>query len=124
MFVSLRMAASAIAPWSPMLLFQSLQGVGAVYERAGACQRALTRKRAGGALERSRGAPLEPLAEHRDALGGVGTLDIAIFIKVVAAKHVVGQAATSTGMEECQWALTRSEELGRRRTRARSQRSP
>ena len=35
-FVLLRMAASAMAPWSPMRLFQKLQGmgVGAVYERA------------------------------------------------------------------------------------------
>ena len=42
-FVSLRTAASAMAPWSPMLLFQRLQGMGEVREQE--CQRALTRKR-------------------------------------------------------------------------------
>ena len=51
----------------------------------------------GGALERGHGAPLEPFAQFGDALGGVGTPDIAIIILVEAAELVVGQAA-STGM--------------------------
>ena len=44
---------------------------------------------AGGALERGHGAPLEPLAQLRDALGGVG----AATHDVEAAELVVGQTA-------------------------------
>ena len=43
-----------------------------------------------GALERGHGAPLEPLAQLGDALGGVG----AVAFAVDAAELVVGQAAT------------------------------
>ena len=43
-FVSLRMAASAEAPSTPMALPSRLQGMGGGSERAGACQRALTRE--------------------------------------------------------------------------------
>ena len=60
--------------------------------REQACQRALTQKqtlRGGGALERGHGAPLEPLAELGDALGGVG----AFSLFVEAAELVVTQAA-------------------------------
>ena len=46
-----------------------------------------------GALKRGHGAPLEPLAQLGDALGGVGTLDFAIIILVEAAELVVIQAA-------------------------------
>ena len=56
------------------------------------CQRALTQKQTlwgGGALERGHGAPLEPLAQLRDALGGVG----ATAARVEAAELVVGQTA-------------------------------
>ena len=55
-------------------------------------QRALTQKQTlwgGGALERGHGAPLEPLAQLRDALGGVG----AIAERVEAAELIVGQTA-------------------------------
>ena len=45
--------------------------------------------RGGGALERSHGAPLEPLAELGDALGGVGAFTLII----EAAELVVSQAA-------------------------------
>ena len=45
--------------------------------------------RGGGALERGHGAPLEPLAQLGDAVGGVG----AIAIPVEAAELVVAQAA-------------------------------
>ena len=44
---------------------------------------------AGGALERGHGAPLEPLAELGDALGGVG----AVTLIIEAAELVVIQAA-------------------------------
>ena len=57
-----------------------------------ACQRALTQKQTlwgGGALERGHGAPLEPLAQLRDALGGVG----AAASTRAAAELVVGQTA-------------------------------
>ena len=56
------------------------------------CQRALTQKQTlwgGGALERGHGAPLEPLAELGDALGGVG----AVTLIIEAAELVTGQAA-------------------------------
>ena len=56
------------------------------------CQRALTQKQTlwgGGALERGHSAPLEPLAQLRDALGGVG----AATHDVEAAELVVGQTA-------------------------------
>ena len=83
--------------------------------REQACQWALTRKRAESALERGHRAPLEPLTEHGDALNAVGTLHIAKLL-VDAAELVFGQAA-STGMEECQRALTRNEHsVGQRRT--------
>ena len=55
-------------------------------------QRALTQKQTlwgGGALERGHSAPLEPLAQLRDALGGVG----AIAERVEAAELIVGQTA-------------------------------
>ena len=45
-----------------------------------------------GALKRGHCAPLEPLAQLGDALGGVGTLDFAIIILVEAAELVVIQA--------------------------------
>ena len=56
------------------------------------CQRALTERQTlvgGGALERGHGAPLEPLAQLGDAIGGVGALTIPI----EAAELVSGQAA-------------------------------
>ena len=61
-------------------------------ERAGACQRALTRKQTlqgGGALQRGDRAPLEPLAQLGDALRGVG----AAAVPIKAAELVVAQAA-------------------------------
>jgi hypothetical protein len=71
--------------------------------RKQACQWALTRHSwGGGALERGHGAPLERLAQLGDGLGGVGTLDFAISILVVAAERVAGQAVSMT-KEECQW---------------------
>ena len=76
-----------------MLLKASLWtkgGAGMVREQE--CQRALTQKQTlwgGGALERGHGAPLEPLAQLRDALGGVG----AKAVRVEAAELVVGQTA-------------------------------
>ena len=99
-FVFLRTAASAEAPLTPMALCPRLQGMG-----AGACQRALTERRThggGGEPERSHGAPLEPLAQLGDALGGVG----AVPILVDAAQRVTVQAAkkdeggVSTGIDE------------------------
>ena len=45
--------------------------------------------RGGGALERGHGAPLEPLAQLGDAVGGV----IAAAVNIEAAELVVGQAA-------------------------------
>ena len=45
--------------------------------REQSCQGALTQKQTlwgSGALQRGHGAPLEPLAQLRDALGGVGAL--------------------------------------------------
>ena len=57
------------------------------------CQWALTQKqtlRGGGAPKRGHGAPLEPLAELGDALGGVGavaiTIDAAELVGIQAAK--------------------------------------
>ena len=78
-----------------MLLQERLPGgwAGAVSERAGACQWALTQKRTlggGGALERGHGASLEPLAQLSDALGGVGASAVKL---IEAAELVVGQAA-------------------------------
>ena len=46
-----------------------------------------------GTPERGHGAPLERVAQLGDAQGGVGTLDIAIFIVIEAAELVVIQAA-------------------------------
>ena len=98
-FVSLRMAASAVAPWAPIWLPLRLRARGRMGdgERVGVSV-ALTRHSwGGGALERGHGAPLDPFAQLGDALGGVGTVDILIIILVEAAEQVVGQAA-STGM--------------------------
>ena len=56
------------------------------------CQWALTEKQTlvgGGALQRGHGAPLEPLAQLGDALGGVG----AVAAPVEATKLVLGQTA-------------------------------
>ena len=56
------------------------------------CQWALTQKQTlqgGGALQRGHGAPLEPLAELGDALGGVG----AVTLIIEAAELVVSQPA-------------------------------
>ena len=76
--VSLRTAASAEAPLSPIPLPQRLQRVGEVATaREQACQGALTPKQTlggGGALQRGHGAPLEPLAQLGDALRGVGAV--------------------------------------------------
>ena len=58
----------------------------------GHSERALTQKqtlRGGGAPKRGHGAPLEPLAELGDALGGVG----AVTLIIEAAELVVIQAA-------------------------------
>ena len=58
-------------------------------------QRALTQKQTlwgGGALERGHSAPLEPLAQLRDALGGVGALELSRQI-VEATELVGGQTA-------------------------------
>ena len=61
------------------------------------CQRALTQKQTlwgGGALERGHGAPLEPLAQLRDALVGVGAMVWPIpWVRVEAAELVAGQTA-------------------------------
>ena len=70
--------------------------------------------RGGGALERGHGAPLEPLAQLGDALGGVSAAPI----RVNAAELVEGQTAKGRGW--CQWALTERQTLGQgRRTSAR-----
>ena len=81
-----------------------------------ACQRALTQKQTlfgGGALQRGHSAPLEPLAQLGDALGGVGTA--AAIVKqlvanqLVAAQLVAAQAAMGWARmvrDECQRALT------------------
>ena len=45
--------------------------------------------RGGGALERGHGAPLEPLAQLGDAVGGVG----ALAVRVDAAQLVIAQTA-------------------------------
>ena len=69
-------------------------------ERLLLCQRPLTRKQTlwgGGALVRGHGAPLEPLAQLRDALGGVG----ATAAQVEAAELVVGQTAMEGGRASC-----------------------
>ena len=88
--VSLRTAASAEAPLSPMLLYPILQargGTGMVREKA--CQWALTERQtlgSGGALQRGHSASLEPLAQRNDALSGGKELVILVVIptKVVA----------------------------------------
>ena len=91
--VSLRMAASAEAPSSLMLLSPILQARGGmVMVREKACQWALTQKRTlwgGGAPERGHGTPLEPLAQLGDALRGVG----ASAAQINAAELVAIQAA-------------------------------
>ena len=105
--VSLRTAASAEAPLSPILLSLTLRvRGGARMVREQRCQRAQTQKRTLGVAtpERGHGAPLEPLAQLGEAQGGVGTLGIAINILVEAAELVAIQAAKEG--EECQWALT------------------
>ena len=105
--VSLRTAASAEAPLSPILLSLTLRvRGGARMVREQRCQRAQTQKRTFGVAtpERGHGAPLEPLAQLGEAQGGVGPLGIAIIILVEAAELVAVQAAK--GGEECQWALT------------------
>ena len=64
--------------------------VGAVRDQA--CQWALTEKptfKGGGALERGHSAPVEPLAQLGDTLGGVG----AVSLFVEAAELVLSQAA-------------------------------
>ena len=94
--VSLRTAASAEAPLSPIWLAQRLQRVGVrSVAREQVCQRALTGKQTlggGGALQRGHGAPLEPLAQLGDALRGVG----AVAMTVDAAELVVAQPAKGT----------------------------
>ena len=50
-------------------------------------------RRGGDALERGHGAPLEPLAELGDALGGVG----AVTLIIEAAELVVTQAVKAWG---------------------------
>ena len=81
--------------------------VGAVRDEE--CQRALTQKQplwGGGALERGHGAPLEPLAQLGDALGGVGALKLpCAAILVDAAQRVLSQAVSIT-KEQCQSADT------------------
>ena len=60
------------------------------------CQWALTERRTlrgGGAPKRGQGATLESLAELYDALGGIGTHDIAFIIYPDAAELVAIQAA-------------------------------
>ena len=114
-FVSLRMAASAEAPLSPMRLCRRLRaryGMGTVRESA--CQWALTLKRAlvgGCALQRGHGAPLERLAQLGNALGGVA----AEAVKAEAAELVLGQAAKARrGVS--MGADTKANTTGRRRT--------
>ena len=64
---------------------------------------ALTRKRdqvrasCGGALERGHGAPLEPLAQLGDALGGVGASLSAPEVSGHATDRVVSQTANAKG---------------------------
>ena len=117
---------------SPKL--QARGGVGAVRDQE--CQRGADIKAnafgAGGALERGHGAPLEPLAQLGDALGGVG----ATALPVEAAELVFVQAAMSGArmvreefmidrVTHCQRALTQKQTRGRRRlTSAKSRRSP
>ena len=74
--------------------------------------------RGAGAPERGHGAPFEALAHLVNALGGVGTLDIAVIhikVRVEAAELVATQAAkgrrgVSMGAD------TKANTLGRRRT--------
>ena len=104
---SLRTAASAEAPLTPMLLSLTLRvRGGARMVRAQPCRRAQTQKRTLGVAtpERGHGAPLERLAQLGEAQGGVGTLGIAIIVLVEAAELVAVEAAKEG--EECQWALT------------------
>ena len=69
------------------------------------CQWALAQKRThGGALERCHGAPFERLAQHGDALGGVGATT-----QVVKAAELVARQTAHSG--ECQWALTEKQTL-------------
>ena len=70
--------------------------------------------RGSGALERGHGAPLERLAKLGDALGSVGTLDIAICIVVDAAELVLAQAAK--GRRSVNGADTKANTLGQGRT--------
>eukprot|EP00964_Phaeocystis_antarctica_P001039 scaffold591_cov65-Phaeocystis_antarctica.AAC.11 len=76
------MAASAVAPWAPIWLplrlrARSRMGNG---ERVGVSVGADTEAnaRGGGALQRGHEAPLEPLAQLGDALGGVGAIAASI----------------------------------------------
>ena len=88
----LRPSAIAAPPSGPSWLCSRLRGVGS--EMGGEpCQWALTEMRTlgrVGAPQRGHGAPLEPLAQLGDALGGVG----AVAMTVDAAEMVIIQAAT------------------------------
>ena len=72
-------------------ILQAKKGQDGNGERGGVSMGADTSDSSGGcdALERGHGAPLEPLAELGDALGGVG----AVTIIIEAAELVTGQAA-------------------------------
>ena len=81
---------------------------------AEACQGALTRKQTlqgGGALQRGHGAPLEPLAELGDALGGVGAVAITIDTAELVAGQTAKEGGVSTGAD-----TKASRRLGQRRT--------
>ena len=102
-FVSLRMAASAVTPSSLMLLFKRLRakteeqdGNGEkVGVSTGADKNASTR--GGGALERSHSAPLEPLAQLGDAVSGVLAVTI-----IADATEAVRRQAAEGGQGQCQ----------------------
>ena len=114
-FVSLRMAASAVAPSAPMPLRKRLRARGAMGngERVGVSMGADTRASGGGggALERGHGAALEPLAQLGDALSGVG----AVAPEVEAAELVEAQAANELEVVSV-GADTKANTLGQRRT--------
>ena len=77
------------------------------------CQRARTQKQTlwgSGALERAHGAPLEPLAQLGDALGGVGADPPLVDAAELVAVQTAMQRMVSTGAD------TKANTKGRRRT--------
>ena len=87
------------------------------------CQRALTGKQTlvggGGALERGHSAPLEPLEQLGDALGGIGALVVITEATELVASQPAGQGGCVNG-----WPHHRANRMGWWRTRATSRRFP